>query len=112
VVDKRVRGGTDIIGASTTGYAQANVSAHYKNVVLGLSSTCGSTNRAVRGGGMRRGRRVMPVLTSEDTTPTSRSGWSGFAQGRSECVTGFLLCGMSTARATDCSDRGECRQRA
>jgi hypothetical protein len=50
-------------------YAQANASACYKNVVLGLSSTCGSANRVVRGA-MHRGRRVMSVLTSEDMAPT------------------------------------------
>jgi hypothetical protein len=35
--------------SSTTGYAQANASARYKNVVLGLSSTCGSVNRVMQG---------------------------------------------------------------
>jgi hypothetical protein len=69
------------------------------------------SRRAGGGGGVRRCRCVMPVLTSEDTAPTSHNGWSGFPQGRSEGVTGLLMCRMSIARATDGSDRGECRHR-
>jgi hypothetical protein len=65
-----------------------------------------------RAGAVHRGRRVMPVSTSEDTTLTSHSGWSVFAQGLSEGVTGLLLCWTPTARATGRSDCGECRQRA
>lgn len=55
---------------------------------------------------------MMPISTSKDTTLTSLSGWSGFAQGLSEGLMGFLLCGMPATRATICFDRDGRRQRA